>query len=153
MHVEEWWGREERKARVLWGHQTALLGGLHFSALHWGLISQTIPSSPCTPLFCCNSLSPAPSQADTNPHHRICAGTSPKPSWEPVPSTAQRNETILHLCPRSLAGAGQERVNDAWDSCSLWHTLCCLLAPVSKLVKLVSFVRTKINSHRFSTLS
>lgn len=111
------------------------------------------PAAPAQPLFCCNSLSPAPSQADTNSHHRIRAGTSPKPSWEPVPSTAQRNETILHLCPQSLAGAGQERVNDAWDSCSLWHTLCCLLAPVSKLVKLVSFVRTKINSHRFSTLS
>lgn len=39
MHVEEWGGGgEERKARcVHWGHQAALLGGLHFSALHWGL--------------------------------------------------------------------------------------------------------------------
>lgn len=46
-----------------WGHQTALLGGLHFSALHWGLVSQNTTKSPCIPLFCWCSLGPAHFQA------------------------------------------------------------------------------------------
>lgn len=115
------------------------------------------PTAPAHPPFCWRSLSSAHLQADTNPHHRSHARTNPKPSWQRVLNTAQRNETILHLCAQILPGAGQESVNeaawDAWDNCSLWHTVCCLLAPVSELVKLVPFVRTKINSHRFSTLS
>lgn len=42
-------GGKERRGCVHWGHQAALLGGLPFSALLWGLISQTITSTPCTP--------------------------------------------------------------------------------------------------------
>lgn len=157
MHVEEC-GEEKRgrRACVHWGHQTALLGGLHFSALHWGLISQTITNSPCTApaLLVLTELCSVPSRHKSS-SQKPCSC----PAQAPLTVCAQHSsEKWIHpWCVHTEPGrAGQDSVNELHvmpGITAACGTPCCLLAPVSKLVKPVSFVRTKINSHRFSTLS
>lgn len=149
MQVEEWWGREERKAR----------GGIRQHC--W----EDCTSLPCTGVSSAKTPPRAPAYpCSAGVHWALLTSkqgnsksSSHKSCWhQPKALLTQESNhpSSVHTEP---CRAGQESVNeaahDAWDSLSLWHTLCCLLAPVSKLVKLVSFVRTKINSHRFSTLS
>lgn len=137
------------------GHETtpgtAVLGELH-SVLHPSLISHIIIINSHCRACCAASIHySAHFQTDTNPHHRSHTCTNWKPYWQHVLYAIWRNQITLHLRIWIFPEAGQERVNevvrDALDNCRLWHTACCLLAVVSKLVKPVPFVRTKINSH------